>query len=164
MFSCNQLDKLTQKEFDLKTEFTVSEEIIANELFTFSTEKEEVKLDETLKNYNSGEDLIEELKVKKVLLKIDESSNISFSFLKQIDLYVKTDKHSRVKVASIHDVAASVDKEIQLEVEKDLDLAAYFKEKFIQMEVEGIAKETIAEAVEIKADLTYWVDFKVLGN
>lgn len=137
----------------------------ANKACFIVSEPIEINLEEKLKAYNSNNDLVEEVLLRKIILNIDESSNETFAFLRGIDVFINTDKFGKVKIASVSDIEESnIGKELEIDVDKELDLAKFMKQEFITLEVSGFAKEGIEEEVLIKADLTYWVDFKVLGN
>jgi len=162
--SCNQLDKYTQKDLDYSTEFTIPSPLEENKEYTIESEKIEPNLDNELKKYSSSIDLIEQLNIKEAILTIKDDDTKTFAFLKNVNLFIKADNVGRKKIASKTIEAGKATGTIEMDIEKKLDLTEYLKQESISIEIVGTTNEAVTKDINIKADLKYFVDFKILGN
>jgi len=161
--SCNAIDKLTQFEVDYSTKFTIPSTIGINLPFNIPTPDITTNISEKLDNEQTNKELIEQLYLKELILNVTNPSNKTFSFLKNVDLYLRTDKLPKIKVAYKYNIPSDIGGELKMDLVKDLDLQEYVKEDNFIVETEVTIDEITLEAIDIKADLKFWVDAKILG-
>ncbi len=161
--SCNAIDKLTQFEVSYDTKFTIPSTIGIDLPFNIPTPDITTNISEKLANEQTNKELIEQLFLRKLILTTQNPKGKSFSFLKNVDLYLKTNSLPKVKVAYKHNITNSIGSELKLDIVKDVDLQEYVKDDHFTVEAEVTIDEITLEKIEIKADLTFWVDAKILG-
>jgi len=161
--SCSSLDKLTQFSVDYSTNFIIPATLGINLPFNIPTPNIKTNFSEKLENNQTDKELIEQLFLKKLLLSIKKPNNKSFRFLKDIDLYLKTNNLPLIKVAYKHNIQNTIGGTLELDIVKDLDLQEYVKEDEFTITTEITIDEITLEEIEIKADLTFWVDAEILG-
>lgn len=162
--SCKEIDKLTQFDIEYSTQFTIPSTIGINLPFNIPTPDITTNISKELDNEQTNKDLIEQLYLKNLELKILTPNNKTFGFLKHIDLYIKTENLEKVKIAYKNNITNSTGKRLTLDIVKDLDIQEYIKEDSYSIETEITIDEITLEKIKIEAFLKFWVDAKILGN
>jgi len=160
--SCNKLDKLTQFEVKYSETFTIPSTIGINVPFNIPTPDITTNISKELENNQSNKELIEQIYLRKLLLTIESPSDETFSFLKDIDVFIQADGLPKVKIAYKYNITNNIGKELDLDV-VDQDLQEYIKKDKYTISVKTTTDETIFQEVKIREDLTFWVDAKILG-
>lgn len=158
--SCNGLDRLTQFDIDYSADFTIPSTIGINLPFNIPVPSITTNISEKLANEQTNTNLVEQLFIKNILLTIKNPSNKSFSFLENIDLYIKTETLPKIKVAYKHDITNEIENILDMDIVENVDLQNYIKEDNFEIEVEVSIDEITLEAIDITADLKFWVDAK----
>lgn len=160
--SCKQIDKLTQFEIKYSTNFKIPSTIGINLPFNVPTPDIETNISEKLENNQSNKELIEQIYLKQMLLTIESPNNQTFRFLKDIDVFLLAEDLPKIKIAFKHNINNDIGQELDLDVIEQ-DLQEYIKKDFYTIDVTTTTDETIFSEVNIKADLKFWVDAKILG-
>lgn len=161
--SCSKLDKLTQFEIKQSVDFEIPVPAGGINLpFDIPTPDIESTLSKDLENNNSNKDLIEKIYLKEFNMVIENPSSQTFSFLKNIDIFIKADGLPKLKIAYKHDIDNSIGQDLVLDI-VDQDLQAYLKKDNYSMDITTTIDEIITNKVELRADLKFWVDAKILG-
>ncbi len=159
--SCKAIDKLTMFDLKYNTSFTIPKNTIVGipidltspEVATYS--EEEFTINDTRK------DLIEGIKLKKLLLEI-ENIDYTFSFLKSVEVYLKADGLPEVKVAEKMYIPEDIGRTLDMDV-TDTDLAAYIKKDKIQMRVKTVTDKPLTQDLRTQLRSIFRVDAKILG-
>ncbi len=161
--SCKEIDKLTQFKVNYSAQFTIPSTIGINLPFHIPTPNIPTDISNKLENNQTNKELIEKLLLQKLTLVILNPSSEDFSFLKEVDLYIKTDNLPQIKVAYKHNISNTIGGQLDLDIVPDLDLQAYIKEPSFTLDSKIVTDELILQAIDVKADMTFWVDAKILG-
>ena len=161
--SCKAFDKLTQFEMDYSTNFTIPSSIGINLPFNLPLPSINAKISEKLENEQTNTKLVEHLFIKEILLETEYPNNKTFQFLKNVELYIKTDDLPAILVAHKYNIYNSIGTKLVLDIEAGQDLEAYIKQDSYTIETKVTIDELSLEAIDLRADLVFDVDAKILG-
>lgn len=158
---CKALKKLTQFRINQSTEFSIPSTLLVNVPVSLPSPEITTNSAQTFSNNNTNADLIESVKLEEMKLTITAPAGKSFSFLKDIQLYLSAPGLQEVLVAEKLNVTSTTG-ELLLDV-KDLELKEYLKQDKISLRSQVVTDELITQTVEVKADSRFFVDAKILG-
>lgn len=111
---------------------------------------------------DTRKDLVEEIKLTKLILTITSPENQTFSFLESIVIYISASGLDEVEVASLNKVPASPGKRLTLETTHQ-DLKEYIKKDKFVLRVKTVTDEFITKDVDIDIASSFFVNAKILG-
>ena len=116
IFSCNAVDNLLTFNISANTSLTfptlptlpagVPNENL-NLPFETTTPEINSSFSDQLNNGNSSLDLVSKVKLKEIKLTIDPSLNISFGFLKSINLYISTTTNPEIEIGYLDNIVST---------------------------------------------------------
>lgn len=159
---CKALDKLTQFDMNYNESFTVPSttgislpvDIITPEIATSS--ESEFSVNDTRK------DLIEKINLKTMSLTLTSPADGNLSFLNSITIYLSAEGLSEIKLAWNNNIPENTGTVINLET-TDSDLKEYIKKDKFSLRVNTVTDKLITSDHQIKADMVFFVDAKILG-
>ena len=158
---CNALKKLTQFRVNQSTEFSVPSSLLVNVPVSLPSPDITTNSSQTFENNNTSADLIESVKLEEMKLTITSPAGKSFSFLKDIQLYLSAPGMQEVLVAEKLNVSSTTG-ELLLDV-KDVELKEYLKKDKLSLRSQVVTDEVLTQSIQIKADSRFFVDAKILG-
>jgi len=162
--SCKQLDKLTQFDLDYTTDVSIKSNTIVNlnTPFSFYTPAIKTNSESELAVNDSRKDLVEQIKVKELKMKITAPAEQNFDFLKSIKLYISAEGLEEKMIAWKTDMIDDGATTITLDTSDD-NLKDYILKDSFQLRTETVTDQLITQDTDIKIDAVFWVDAKILG-
>ena len=166
--SCNLFNKLDElTKFDLpynssvNIEASVNLPIPAGQVLTIPTPPITTNSEKQFEVNKTAKNLIEEIKLKEMTLKVKTPENGNFDFMKSIKLYISAEDLDDTLIASANDIPKG-SKEISLTVE-DVDLTPYITGNEISFKVTTVTGEIVTQDMQIDIHSVFHVDAKILG-
>ena len=147
----------TDHEFD----FVIEKTSILNLPFNVPSPDVEVNHEGKYEANDTRVDKIQEAKLNYLNLEIKDPADETFSFLKDIYLYIKADGQSEVLFASKEDIDNSSQK-IELNI-NDVDFAPYLKSGDFSVRTQVVLDETLSNDVTVTTSFEFRVVSKVLN-
>ncbi len=169
--SCKKLDEFTKFDVTFDEEFmlpaiglTFSDPILLSDLGIVDLPIINTDIEDELAEYNTSKDLFEEVSLKKASFKVLLPNDEDFSFLKSIKIYLahEDDGTGSVMVAYKVPVSNTVGNELVLDIVEQ-DLLEFLLDDEIFMDIEIATDEPIAEDMNIKTNVVFEVNAKILG-
>lgn len=161
MSNCSKLDELTKFNMDYATQVTIPSSAGINLPFDVLTPDTETNSGSTFESNDTRKDLIEEIKLTKLQLIITSPSDVDFSFLESIEVFISTEGLDEIRIASKIEVPETVSI-LDLEVSDD-DLKEYIKKDNYSLRLNTITDEAMSQDHQIEVNSTFFVDAKILG-
>ncbi len=159
---CKQLDKLTQFNMDYESDITYSAGLPVNLPFNISTPDMVTNSESEFAINDTRKDLIESIKLTQAKLTITSPSGKTFSFLKDVRVYISAPNLPEVEVANKLNITNSVGGEIQLDI-TDTELQEYIKAEKFSLRVASTTDEVLTSQVNVHVYSNFFVDAKILG-
>jgi len=161
LFSCEKLDQLTQFNLSYDLEFDIDSGIPAGTSIQINDLELPIDVSDFDAN-NTTKDLLEEVKIETIELRILKPETANFDFLSDVDLYIAAEGLPKIRLAWKNDIPNGVGQVLTLDVLSD-DLSEYLKKDAIQISADFITDEELTDPVTIQIHLVYFVDAKILG-
>jgi len=161
----DKLDELTK--FDLPYDTTINIEasvdlpIEAGQIIDIPTPPITTNSEKQFEVNKTAKNLIEEVKLTELTLKIKTPEDGSFDFMKSIELYIKAEGLEEKLVASASDIPKGT-KEVNLTV-KDVDLTPYITGDEISFRTKTVTGQIVLDDMQIDLHSVFHVDAKILG-
>jgi len=162
VFSCDELDKLTQFEMRVSEEIVIKSNTVVNLPFFVETPDITTNSESTFESNNTRKDLIESIRLTDLDLKITLPDDGNFNFLKSIKIYISAEYEDEIVLAWLDDVVANDEQVLILETTTE-DLKNYIKSDKITFRTESVTDELITEDYHIDVVSKFYVDAKILG-
>ncbi len=164
LFSCKQIDKLTQFDLDYSTNVTIKSATIVdlNTPFNFYTPAIKTNSNSELEVNDSRKDLVEQIKVKSLKMKVTSPAGGNFDFLKSIRIYISAEGLEEKMIAWKTDMKDDGSTTITLETADD-NLKDYILKDSFQLRTETVTDQLLTQDTDIEIDAVFWVDAKILG-
>ncbi len=162
--SCEKIDKLTQFNLKYDTEVTIKSATILNinTPFNFYTPAIKTNSESELEVNDSRKDLVEDIKVKELKMKITAPEGQTFDFLKSIKIFIKAEGLEEKMIAWKTDMTDDGSTTITLET-SDENLKDYILKDSFQLRTETVTDQLITKDTHIDINAVFWVDAKILG-
>lgn len=162
LVQCNVLDeKFTQFDLDYKTSFKIENSSGLNLPFDVFTPDVTTNSEAEFSLNDTRTDLVEEVLLKKLDLKITAPEVQDFSFLKSVQVFLSAEGLSELEVAKKTTVPDDIGDFLELEVTEN-DLSKYIiKDKF-SIRVEATTDEFITNDIYIDIASIFGVDAKLI--
>ncbi len=162
LFSCKKIDKLTQFNLKYDTDVTIKSTVVVNVPIDLFTPEITTNSETELSANNSHKNLVEQIKLKELTLKIESPEGQDFDFLNSIELYIKTDDLPEKKIAWKTDIPENGLTTLVLDTSDD-DLKDYILEDSFQLRTKTKTDHLITQDTKIGIHAVFWVDAKILG-
>lgn len=160
--SCDKLDELTKFDIDYKSSVTIPSTTGIDLPFDVFTPDVETNSESEFEVNDTRKDLIEEIRLKQLVLKITSPEDSDFSFLESIAIYISAEDLEEVKIAEEVEVDPNTGNTLDVDV-IDVDLKEYIKKDAFNLRLETVTDEVISRDHEIEVNSTFFVDAKILG-
>lgn len=163
MTGCQAVDKLTQFNVPYSTNFTIpATSGITLPPLNIVSPTVSTNIEQTYSNNNTKADLIEEVNLTSLEMTLTSPSGSDFSFLKNVTIYINADGVGEQEIASKNPVPAAPGSKITFDV-TGVDLKEYIKADEFTLRISAEMDQHISQPHEVKADMVFKVDAKVLG-
>lgn len=98
--ACDKVDELTKSNMEYKSSVTIPSSTIIDLPLEVFTPDMETNSDSEFEVNDTRKDLIEEIKLTELLLKITSPDDTDFSFLESLDVYISAEGLDEMKFAS----------------------------------------------------------------
>lgn len=159
---CKQIDKLTQFNMDYESDITYSAGIPVNLPFNIATPDVATNSESEFAINDIRKDLIESIRLTQARLTITSPSGKTFSFLKDVRVYISAPNLPEVEIANKLNIDNSIGGEIQLDI-TDTELQEYIKAEKFNLRVASTTDEIISSQVNVHVYSNFFVDAKILG-
>ncbi|TWI81190.1 hypothetical protein IQ13_2206 [Lacibacter cauensis] len=106
-------------------------------------------------NNNTAANLIKEIKLEELKLSITNPASKTFSFLKSVEIYISTNSNNEILLASLSNISSTA-QSISLTTTAQ-DLSNYVKASSYKLRTSVVTKETVTQAIDIRADIKFKV-------
>ena len=160
--SCEKLDEeFTQFTIDYNTSVVIENGSIINLPINLLTPEIETNQESEFSVNNTRKDLVEEVMLQKLQLKVTSPDNQSLDFINKIKLYINAEGLSELEIAFKDPVPNDVGDELLLDV-NDNNLREYIiKDKF-SLRVEVVSDQIMGQDVYIDVFSTFFIDAKLI--
>ena len=162
IFGCNVIDKLTQFDMVFNETAVIPSSTGINLPFNILTPDIETNSESTFAVNDTRKDLVEEIILKTLDLRITSPSNADFSFLKSINLYISAVGLNEVKIAWKDNIPSDATI-LNLDV-TGVDLKEYIKADKFSLRLNTETDELLASDYHIDIHSVFFVDAKILGQ
>lgn len=160
---CKAIDKLTQFDIDYNSSLVYGASgLLINVPLNLTTPPVTTNAEEEFAINDTRKDKIESIKLTQALLTITTPQGETFSFLKDIDVYLVADGLPEVLIAHKNNIANTVGGQLELDLES-VELKEYIKKDAFQLKVISTTDETIISDVNVDVYTKFFVDAKILG-
>ncbi|MFN8287190.1 MAG: hypothetical protein U0V74_10575 [Chitinophagales bacterium] len=159
---CDKLHKLTQFNMDYESDYSYSAGLPINIPVQIFSPDVVTNSDQEFAINDTRKDLIESIKLQQLKLTITSPSGKTFSFLKDVRVYISADGLPETEVANKLNIDNTVGGEVELTV-FDVELKEYIKADKFKLKVASTTDELITSNVNVHIYSNFFVDAKILG-
>jgi len=159
---CKKLDELTQFTIVYHTEAVIPATVSINTPIDIPLPPITTDSEQTFENNNTHKDLIEEIRLEELEMKITDPVSGDFSFLQDIEIYMSADDLPEIKIAWLYDIPDSVGNEIELETTGQ-DLQEYLKAESFNLRLKVTTDQLITQDYTVDVKTEFFVNAKILG-
>ena len=159
---CKAIDKLTKFNMDYETDIVYNSGLPINIPFDISSPDVQTSSEQEFSINDTRKDLIESIKLTELKLNITSPSGKTFSFLKEVLVYISSDGLPEVEVARKTNIDDSVGSELMLDP-LDVELKEYIKADKFVLKVSGTIDQLLVSQVNVHVYSKFFVDAKILG-
>lgn len=163
LFSCDELDKLTQFRMNYTESVTVQSYSVIGLPFDLSTPTIPSNSESTFSGNNTSANLIEEISLEAMTLSISSPSSGSFDFLESASLLISADGLDEIEIAYLEEVPEDGSSSLEMEV-TGVNVKEYILADEFQIRMKSETDKTISEDYEIEIRSVFFVDAKILGQ
>jgi len=160
--ACKQLDKLTQFYVNYESNIAYNSGLPVSLPISIATPDMPTNAEEEFANNDTRKDLIESIKLKLLKLTITNPSGKTFSFLKDIRVYISAPGLPEVEVANKLNIDDNVSSTLDLAV-FDVELQEYIKADKFSLRTFSTTDQVLTGSVQVKVESRFFVDAKILG-
>ena len=153
--SCKKLDNLLTFYIPLETEITIENNTGINLPFEIPTPDITTNSDKEFKNNNTKTDLVKNVSLEELKLTIVSPSDITFSFLKSVHIYISTNSDDEVVLAYKEDIDSDA-KSIELTPTNN-KLDKYIKAESYKLRTKVVTRETLTKDITVKINMKFKV-------
>ncbi len=160
--SCKLLNKLTQFYISYNTSYSYPEGLPVNVPANTPTPDIETDIQQKFKNNNTNSDLVQSVKLDKLVLTITPDGKQTFSFLNRVDIYITAPGLAETLVAYKYGIDNAVGNTLDLDV-TDAELKQYLTTDSFGLHIKSVTDETISSGITVNVSAKFFVDAKILG-
>ncbi|MBL7776939.1 MAG: hypothetical protein JNK66_01450 [Chitinophagales bacterium] len=159
---CKAINKLTQFNLNYESDITYSAGLPLNVPITINTPDVATNSEQEFAINDTRKDLIQSIKLTQLRMVITAPAGKTFSFLKDVRIYISASGLPEVEVANKLSIDNSVGAELPLTT-FGTELQEYIKADTFQLRVASTTDEVVTSQVEVHIYSTFFVDAKILG-
>lgn len=155
-FACDKVDELLTFEIEHSTDFTVQASVVPfDPPANMPTPDVTTNAEQKFENNNTSKDKVKDIKLNEVKLDVTDPADKTFSFLKEVYVYISTNSNDEMLVASKTDIPQNA-KLVELET-TDESLDKYVKSDSYNVRTEVVTREVVSQDVTVEIDMTFQV-------
>jgi len=154
-FSCKKIDKLVTFFVDDQSEILIESSIPFSLPIEIPTPEITTNSEEEFKNNGTKTNLVKDVYLSELKLSIVKPKNKTFSFLKTIHIYIRTNDSDEIELAYQNNISSD-SKTINL-ITKDSRLDKYIKSYSYKLRTEVTTKETLTQDISIIVNMRFKV-------
>lgn len=160
--SCKEIDQLTHFSIEYTSNITIESTFLIDIPFNIWTPNIPTNSEEVFSNNNTNTDLVEEITMTEMTMKITSPDTQTFDFLKSIEIYMSAEGLDEVKIAWYTDIPQTGLTSISLETSED-DLKEYIKKDEYKLRSRIVSRQLISVSTDIEIYTRLFVDAEILG-
>lgn len=160
--SCNAIKKLGQFYVDYNTQAEFPANLPVNLPLSIASPPIATNSSQVFQNNNTRSDLIQSIKLNQVMLTITSPPGQTFSFLKNVSVYISSDSLPEVEIASKQNIPANVGDTLMLDV-TDAELQSYIKASEIKIRIAGTTDQVTTQNIEANVYTKFFVQANLLA-
>ncbi len=153
--SCNKIDELLTFDITTTSDIPIKKTLLVTTFFNIPTPAIKTSSESEFENNNTSVKLVKNIFLKELKLTITKPSGDTFSFLKDIKIYISTNDNNEIELASKYDINKD-DTTIFLDA-TDARLDEYVKANEYNLRTEVTTRELIGEDMNIRADTKFTI-------
>lgn len=160
--SCKKLHELTQFHMDYESDYTYNAGVPVNLPVTLNSPDVTTNSEQEFAINDTRKDLIESIKATELKLTVTSPAGKTFSFLKEVRIYISADGLPETEVAEKLNIDNTVGSELPLTT-FDVELKEYIKADKFKLKVVSTTDEVLTGNVQVHIYTNFFVDAKILG-
>jgi len=161
--SCKKVDELTKFYMEYNSTVVYPSTSGINLPFNVFSPSVSSNAEATFEVNDTRKDLIEEIILTKMELRVDSPNGGDFGFLESIEVYINAEDLNELRIAWYDNVPDSQGNTLEIFTSGD-DIKEYIKKDNFTLRLKTVTDETIASDYEINVYSQLFVDAKVLGQ
>lgn len=161
--SCKKVDELTKFDMDYNTTVVIPSSSGINLPFNVISPSMSTNSEATFEVNDTRKDLIEEILLKKLELRVDSPNGGDFGFLESVEIYINAQDLNELKIAWYDNVPQNQGNTLEI-FTTEADLKEYVKKDNFTLRVKTVTDEVIASDYHINIYSQFFVDAKILGQ
>jgi hypothetical protein len=153
--SCNKIAELITFHINTQANITVNSSTLLNTPFEIRTPGITTQSSETFENNRTAPDLIKKVAFDEIKLTITNPANKTFSFLKNVHIYISTDDYDEVELAYLDNIPADA-QSIKLNTSGE-NLEKFVKSSSYRLRTTMETRETLTQSTDIQVDMRFAV-------
>ena len=158
--SCEKLDEFTQFNVEYKSSIVIENGSILNLPIDILTPEIQTNQESEFAVNNTRKDLVEEISLRDMNLKITSPDEQRFDFLKSIHVFINADGLSELEIAFKDPVPEDVGDSLVLDLNEN-NLREYIIKDRFSLRVEVVTDKVTGSDVNIDVESTFFVDAKL---
>lgn len=159
---CNVMDELTEFDIDYTYEYELPASPGLDVPIDLYTPGLETNSEDYFALHDTRKDLVEEIYIKEVKLRVTSPPDGSFDFLKHVKIYIKAMHMEETLIAWKEDIKNANGRELRFNTTSE-DLQEYLKQDKIVLRFNTLTDEAIEEDMKIEIYSVFHVNARVLG-
>ena len=160
--SCKKLKELTQFDINYNTETTIQAGVAAALPFDIFTPDVTTESQSEFQGHKTASNLIQSIKLKKIILTITSPDGRQFDFLKDIEIYLSAGGEEEVLIASKYDIPETTGNALQLDP-GTAELKNYLIKDKYKLRLKVTTRKVINQDIKVNVGNTFKVDANILG-
>jgi len=152
---CSKITELITFKINTQANITVNSSTLLSTPFEISTPGIPTQSSETFENNHTTPDLIKKVAFEEIKLTITSPENKTFSFLKNVHVYISTDDYDELELAYLDNIPADA-KSIILNTTAE-NLEKFVKSSSYRLRTTMETRETLTQATDIRVDMRFAV-------
>jgi hypothetical protein len=161
--SCEKVDRLTQFEIEYDETVTIPAVLGINLPFNIPTPNIETNSAEYFELNNTKKALVEEIRLQKMVLQLEEPSKADFSFIESLTLSISAEGLPDQEIAWSGEIGNEVGNYLILET-SEADLKEYIKADYFLLLADIVTDELVSREHTITIHSVFWVDAQIIGQ
>jgi hypothetical protein len=153
--SCNKLAELISFNINAQTSIQVNSTTIINTPFEITTPGITTNSSQEYENNHTTPNLIKEVILEEVKLSVTNPQDKTFSFMKNIHIYISTDDNAEVELAYLETIPSDSSSITLITTKENLD--KFIKASSYKLRTRIETKETLSEPTDIQVDMKFKV-------
>jgi hypothetical protein len=163
LFSCKKIAEKTQFDMDFTQTITIQSSTGVNLPFNIMSPDIETNSESTFAINDTRKDLIEEILLNSLDLKLTSPPNGDFSFLESISIFLSAEGIGETKIAWMDEVPNSTSNTLSLNITQS-DLKEFIKKDEFELRVNTVTDEILTSNHTIDVLSSFHVDAEILGQ